>query len=194
MPLNVASWVDPQEAATHLNKPYDADGELAEFVLRAEQAIADRVGHVARTVEPVTAHVQGGRSVLRLDDRPVFGDAVVSVTVGGVAVPEADLDSGTAGWYISNPRTGLVRHTTTFPSGWVSVAYRPGWPEPPESLKQAALELVRHMWQTQRGSVGGRPGVRGSEGLDPIMLPGSAHTLPYRVEQLIAPYEQVPVA
>jgi hypothetical protein len=78
------------------------------------------------------------------------------------------------------------------------VVYQAGWqvgadPEAdgyvalPADLVLAAKEMVRHLWLTQRGSGVQRPGSRPSDTLSNT-LPGAAYTLPFRVEQLLAPY------
>jgi hypothetical protein len=55
-------------------------------------------------------------------------------------------------------------------------------------LLMAVKELVRHMWQTQRGPTR-RPGSQPSESAANT-VPGAAYLLPFRVSELIAPHLQ----
>ena len=50
-------------------------------------------------------------------------------------------------------------------------------------LELAVLELLRHLWETQRGAAN-RPGGALGEGLAPT-LPGAAYAFPIRVSELI---------
>jgi hypothetical protein len=72
----------------------------------------------------------------------------------------------------------------------ISVTYVAGYANPPAAAKQGVLEVIRHLWQTQRGSMSvmGRNIAgdetyttptyslprRAMELLDPVSLPGMA--------------------
>lgn len=53
------------------------------------------------------------------------------------------------------------------------------------ALRQAVLELTRHLWETQRGSMPMMP--RGVDGMD-AFNPAMTYSLPRRVTELLAPY------
>ena len=53
------------------------------------------------------------------------------------------------------------------------------------ALRQAVLELTRHLWETQRGSMPMMP--RGVDGMD-AFNPAMGYSLPRRVTELLAPY------
>ena len=53
------------------------------------------------------------------------------------------------------------------------------------ALRQAVLELTRHLWETQRGSMPMMP--RGVDGMD-AFNPAMGYSLPRRVTDLLAPY------
>lgn len=53
------------------------------------------------------------------------------------------------------------------------------------ALRQAVLELTRHLWETQRGSMPMMP--RGVDGMD-AFNPAMSYSLPRRVTELLAPY------
>ena len=199
MPLSPDDWITPSQAEQHLNKSTPLQGddleELIGFIQRAEQAVIDRIGYVKQPATAIVEYHPGGSRLLRLDKRPVF--EISEISVAGAVVDEADLDADApSGWYIKHNRAGLVAHTdVTFPSGFTRVTYKPGWPVIPESITQATLELLRHLWKTQRGRVDGRrAGTRGQDPIDPTQPLGTGFQWPNRVTQALHPYEQVPVA
>lgn len=196
MALTADDWLTLAQAKKHLNMGAASgadDAELEDFIKRSESTVSELVGVVKQPASAVVEyHAGGGRAVI-LKKRPVF--TVASVSVLGTTVAAADRDNGTAGWYVENERGGLILHTSCFPSGFVKVTYTPGWVTIPASIELAALELLRHLWKTQRGAVQGRPGVRG-EPTDPQQQAnaGAGYLLPNRVQQLLRPFMQVPVA
>lgn len=170
------------EVKAHLNiSTTTQDDELAEFIARAEAAIAAKCGPLEPTAK--TSRVRGGSSILALPSWPVL--SLTSITpLGEPALTVADYVVTTGG--IVEPAVG-----GSFPSRWYDVAYQAGRDTLPEDLRLGILELVRHLWQTQRGgSV--RPGSRPSEGTANT-IPGAAYLFPFRVEQLIAPYFRVAI-
>lgn len=196
MPLGADDWISTGQAERHLNKSAlqgDELEELIDFIQRAERAVIDRIGYVKQPAVALVEFHDGGRSHLRLEHRPVFD--ITEISVAGTVEPAADLEGASpTGWYIHNPRSAVVKHTGRFPTGFVRVEYLPGWDVIPESLTLATLELLRHLWKTQRGSVGGRPGKRGETPVDPTQPVGTGFTMPHRVTQLLHPFTQVPVA
>lgn len=173
------SAVSLQRVKDHLNITVGTqDGELQGFLDAAESAIAKKVGPLAPT--STTERVRGGDSALVLRRPPVV--SLTSVTpVGGTALTVADLVSG----------AGVVEYAEggRFPARFYDVVYVAGRDPLPKHLELAVLELVRHLWTTQRG-VTTRPGSRESESAANT-LPGAGHALPFRVQELIADDVQV---
>jgi len=195
------AWIALDEAKNHLNIPLSStadDDEVADFLARTEDAARSKLGWVAVPVNPLVEYHDGGRCSIRLEERPIF--EIVSVTVAGVTEPEADLDQAAAfGWRLTKigKRAGLLEHTAAFPSGWVKVTYKPGRDPIHEDIYGGALELLRHLWETQRGnsSAPGRPGVLGDESAaEPLRRMGTSYSLPKRVLELWRDHMQVPVA
>lgn len=147
----------------------------------AQVAIESRVGPLE--LGSVTARVRGGMSLIV--PRVPAGSLTSVTPVGGTALTVGDL------WLSA---AGVVRYNdgTAFPEAWYDVVYQCGYDPLPEDLFLAVKELVRHLWSTQRGGTQ-RPGSAQSDQLS-NSLPGFAHTLPYRVSELIAPYEMPGVA
>lgn len=168
------------DAKAHLNIEAETyDTELQAFLDAAESAVAKRVG----ALEPgaVTERVRGCSSSLVLGSLPVV--SLTSVTpVGGVALNVADL------WVGSGGVVEYADSTAGFGSTTYTVVYQAGRSTLPDDLRMAVLELLRHMWATQRGG-GSRPGSAPSTELSNT-LPGAAFALPFRVEQLLHPHAQ----
>lgn len=167
------------EAKEHLNISGSAnDGEIQSMIDAAEAAIVRRVGPLVSTV--TTVRVEGGSYGLLLPTVPVLSLTSVTPVGGGTALTVGDL-------YI-DASSGVVTYNSgaSFSSAMYDVVYNAGWTTTPADLKMAVKELLRHMWQTQRGPTR-RPGSTPSESMANT-VPGAAHTLPFRVTELLAPY------
>ena len=166
-------------AKTHLNITTSAqDTELQTFIDAAEAVVALRCGPLASTA--TTVRVDGCGGVLVLPVTPAV--SLTSVTpVGGSAVTLSDLYLDTA--------AGVVSYNSgSFASGLYDVVYQAGRTTVPADLLMGVKELVRHLWETQRGPTR-RPG---SSSFDSTAntVPGAAYLLPNRVSELIAPHVQ----
>ena len=167
------------EAKTHLNIPLtntNFDAELTDFLSVATdlvQGYADRTWETAT----VTEIQDGGSDTFLLRSGPVT--SVTSVTVDGVAL------AATA--YTVNKPSGIVM-TYSATREWsqnVTIVYVVG-ATVPALAKQATKEAVRHLWQTQRGSMGGRNPLGGEE-----YSAGMSFSLPRRVMELLDPIRAV---
>lgn len=169
------------DAKAHLNiTGSDKDVELQAVLDGAEGAIAERCGPLTST--EVTERVTGGGCGLVVRETPVV--SLTSLTpVNGTAYTVAD--------FTVDKSAGVIEWTSgaRFASGRYDVVYEAGRTSVPDDLKYGILELVRHMWATQRGPTR-RPGSPASEGASNT-LPGAAYLLPFRVTELIAPHVQV---
>lgn len=165
------SVLTPSDVKPHLGLTGVAlDDELQDFIDAAEAALTVRVGPLAATAR--TVRIPGsGSSCLALPTMPVT--AVASITGKSGTLAAVD-------WF--NGGAGVVYSESVFSEAYYDVAYTAGHVPLPADLRKAAMELVRHLWKTQRG-VGSARGASPDES-----APGSAHTFPYRVQQLIAPY------
>ena len=165
------------DAKTHLNITTDTDdAELQTFINAAEAAIVSR--GVQLGVQSVTERVHGLGPKLIVSTLPL--DSVTSITaLYGAAVDLTNLtwaSSGVIEWVFGG----------IFISVWYDVTYTAGMSTVPDDLLLADKELVRHLWETQRGAAQ-RTGSALSDGLAPT-LPTSAYTFPMRVTELLAPY------
>lgn len=152
------------------------DAVLPGFIAASEAAIAERCGPLEASAR--TDRVAGGTYGLVLRTVPAI--SLTSVTpADGSALTLADLylDSG-AGVVTMNSGAG-------FSARYYTVAYSAGRASCPDELVLAVKELVRHLWQPQRG-----PKTRANEATDPEVLRGMARLMSPRVTELIAPHIQ----
>lgn len=159
-----------------------SDAELQSMLNRAEAILVKLIGPLAPVA--VTDEVHSGPGPLLLRRFPVV--SVSSATSNGLAVTDLDADVGAGvvyGTFYGLPRS-------------VKVSYVAGRTELPEDLVAAVLELVRHLWESQRVPGAGRPGFQGYGGGSGDTEPpaGSGYLLPYRVQSLIEPYVRPGIA
>lgn len=138
------------------------DGAVVDVITRAEAALAGKVGRLEPTVVVEWLPSDGG--AVTLTSLPVLSLTAVS---GAWAVDMATL---------TLRRGGVV---TGLPAGDWSVTYQAGRTVCPPDLQEAALLLAKHMWEPRRGPNRGTPSTP---------PPGSAHTWPIRVLELIEPH------
>lgn len=167
--------VSVEEAQAHLGDERPAAQEqLRGFILTASEMCEEYTKQRWRRT-PVTAALDGGRRWVQLLDVPVL--SMTSVTVDGTATTDYLLD----GTLLYAGATGAG----VWPAGHGNVVatYLAGPPGGivPATIRQGVLELVRHLWRTQRGA-SGMP-----RGADPDGTMGTAFSLPRRVEELWAP-------
>lgn len=161
------------DAKTHLNiSGTTFDTELQAFVDVAcalVQAYADRSWDSAT----VTETHDGGGSVFLLRKSPI--SSITSVSVDGNALAATS--------YATDTSAGVLRIIFDTPAGTgnVSIVYAVGGTAPALAT-HAAKETVRHLWQTQRGSMAGRNPLNGDD-----YIPGTAFSLPRRVMELLDP-------
>jgi hypothetical protein len=159
-----------------------SDNELVRMVDQAEAAIAARVGPLAPVT--VTEMHHGGANPIVLRRPPVI--SVTSVVADGATTTSGfDLDSE-AGLLFSESGYGYAGLPRS-----VQVTYTAGRSSLPADLEAAVLELVRHLWESQRGST---PVALAGAGDDGLRDTGSGFLLPYRVQSLLEPYLRPSVA
>jgi len=152
------------------------DSELESFIDRAEAILTQRVGPLGPV--PVVDEIHNGPGPLILRRFPVV--SVSSATANGRPVTDldADLDSGVVYGSFWGPRRS------------VRISYIAGRDVLPEDLVAAVLELVDHLWKSQRVPGTRAPGFQGYGGDsgDTNAPAGQGYLLPYRVQSLIEPY------
>jgi len=167
------------DVRSHLNlsgQDVTRDAELTQFLLSATAAIEARVGPLAR--RPVTEVHNGGVSGILLRQPPAL--SITSVTENGSTVAGSGYTLSPGGGVVTRVN-GYSRSVWTDGFNNVSITYTAGRTSIPADIRQAVLELVRHLWTTQRGQQGNR---RQDE-----FIAGQGYSMPNRVLELIAPYE-----
>lgn len=184
------------EAKDYLNiTAVNVDDELGRFIAAADPVIENIVG----PVEPAEfdEFYDGGLGTIVLRHWPVIsvesikeyaGTASTTLTVA--ATP--DLRTGTT--VIVDPDGLLYRAGAgtvgCFATGLqnIRVQYTAGRDPTPPNVKLAALELIRHMYQSTQQS--GRPAFAGA--LDDQVWAPAAFAVPTRVIELLEPYRREP--
>lgn len=167
------------------------DAATAVLVNHPGYRVADVVGSTS-----YTEWVDGGSGTIVLRHYPVTGNPTVTEytpTAQVIAAEPLDTTSSFTGYGYQVDRTsGILTRTSgglgTCWRGRVKVVYTAGSTVVPADVRQAALVLVDHLWQTQRGGVGTLP--VGLDLTDETSAPafGVGFTLPNRVRELLEPY------
>jgi hypothetical protein len=177
--------VSLEDAKAHLDKTSTVDDdELEELIGVATEIVEDLVGPVL--VRTVVERHDGGRS-LWLQEYPIV--EVVSIEPWlefgtGFAVASTRLDS----------ETGRLERLDgqSFAPGPFKVTVRAGRPVVPKAVSHGAREIIRHLWETQRGGttfVG--PGPDPGED-EMFVVSGREYSVPRRVLELLAPERRIP--
>lgn len=175
--LTIPPPVSLSEVKDHLNlapERLQSDDELRTFINAATSAIEARVGPLTRRT--ITEVHNGGVSGILLRQPPAL--SITSVTENGSTVTGFSLSPGGG---VLTKTNGYSRSAWVDGYGNVTVSYVAGRTYIPADIRQAVLELIRHLWTTQRGQQGQR---RQDE-----FVVGQGYSLPNRVLELIAPYE-----
>lgn len=156
-----------------------SDVKLQGVIDAAEGVIGKRCGWLSPTAATTRIRANGSPSLL-LPASPVAGLTSISASDGS-ALAMGDL-------YLDESSGVITRNDgTAFWASYYDVTYMAGRSEVPDDLLQAIKELVQHLWSPQRGP-SRRPGAMDSE-MAANTLPGAGYLLPFRVLELIAPYE-----
>lgn len=162
------------EAKQQLNiddDDHDDDEEIQGFI-RSVTAVCERyVGALGRAI--YEEKHQGGY-LLALNRAPVLSvTSVVAVGTGGVDQAVADLD-------VDLP-TGIVQRLDGGRMcGPFRVTYTAGRTSIPPNVRQAALIILQHLWETQRG---GMPARFGNQ--DDTYDPRITYSIPRRAQELL---------
>lgn len=190
--MSIASLAEARE---YLNFTSDTshDVELQRFIDAADPVVEDIVGPV-NSVQ-VTEWYDGGRSYIVLRQNPVISVDTVTEYSGAtpnVLTAAATPDLAGSYTYTFDPDGILNRVTSAgqsfFANGAtnVKVIYTVGRSPVPANIKLAALELIRHLYQSTQQS--GRPAFGGAGEEGPWAPAGFA--VPTRVIELLAPHRR----
>lgn len=180
---NFVSILSLAEAKAHLSAGPAVtwtgdDDELRNFLAAVTEVVESKVGPCVRRT--VTQRIADGGCTLALTQFPVISvTSVTSVWTGGPSWTGASLvldgDAGTL-----TTQLGAV----PFYYGPWDVVTVVGRPIVPEKYLHAAKELLRHLWETQRGQLQSAP-LAASEGETFVTSGGWAFSIPNRVLELL---------
>jgi hypothetical protein len=158
------------------------DVELQSFIDSAEATLGNLVGPLTAT--SYTDRVRPANGRLRTRVAPVV--SLTSVTSAeGMVLTLSDLHLDQRAGVVTTNIVGVG-----FISPYYDVVYSAGRATCPEDIRLAVKELVRHLWDSQRGPTR-RPGSESSQSSTlSLRMPGAGYLLPFRVQELIAPHMQ----
>ena len=186
--------VSLDEVKDHLNiTTTNQDDEIRRFIDAAQDLAESYVGCVLGRQTFTSEKYDGNTDIIRLRNPKAI--SITSVYENGNLLDSSAYVLDPTGQRISRVAEGSISGPNYF-GIWapgaqnILISYVAGFTVPPPSAKQGVLEVVRHLWQTQRGStsVMGRTQSgddyystptyslprRAMELLDPVSLPGMA--------------------
>lgn len=182
-PELLVSMKDTKATLNKLGSVVTDDDELRGLIEAVTAAVEHLVGPVVRQSK-VERH--NGGNLLVLNHRPVISvQSIVPILTGGVAHSVADVDVDGA--------TGIVQRLdgACF-VGPLRVSYTAGRAVIPAAIREAALIIIKHLWDLQRRpSTGGRPQPDSSG--ETSYVPGLGYALPNRALEQLAPYRRAPM-
>lgn len=183
------SIVALDEVKSHLNiKESDAvmDEEIRRFIDAATDLAENYVGCVLGRQTFTDELYDGNTDIIRLRNPRAM--QITSVYESGHLLTPENYSLDPTGQRISRITTGSIAGPNYF-GIWapgannIKISYISGFINPPPSAKQGVLELVRHLWQTQRGAMNVL--TRNQSGDD--FYPSSTYSLPRRCMELLDP-------
>ena len=183
MPIEVppasGSVLPLDQAKQHLNiSGSTSDAELQATIDAAEARLSQEVGALRPADRTDRVLRSGDGTFLLLPTAPASNlTAVVSADEAATALDLSML--------VLDGNAGTISYAdgwSVFRSPAYMATYSAGWADVPADLLYAIRELVRHLWQTQRGM----PLL--SDG--PVDMPPAGFALPNRVLEMIAPHRQ----
>lgn len=179
--------VSLDEVKSHLNITSTTnDEEIRRFIDAATDLCEQYVGCVLGRQTFANEAYDGNTDQIRLRNPRAM--SVTSVVENGRTLASTDYTLDPTGQRLMRLTTGALSSPSYF-GAWapgvnnVVVSYVSGFINPPPAAKQGVLETVRHLWQTQRGTVNAIS--RSQSGDD--YYPASTYSLPRRAMELLDP-------
>lgn len=181
------SIVSLDEVKAHLNIPAtntELDEELRRFVDAATDLAENYVGCVLGRQTFTNEYYDGNTDIIRLRNPRAL--QITSVYENGQLISSDNYSLDPTGQRLSRITTGSIAGPNYFGiwapgANSVKISYVSGFINPPAAAKQGVLELVRHLWQTQRGAMNVL--TRNQSGDD--FYPTATYSLPRRCMELL---------
>ena len=152
------------------------DAEIQRYIDGVIGAVEDFKGEVIDSRSVTDELSLSGALQFLLRHTPVISLTSVQTVGAAMIWPVADLHV--------NPDTGLVTVLTgPAVSGLITVTYTAGYATPPARYRQAALIILGHLWETQRGASGSFPSL--TIGQEETYDPRYSYSIPRRALELL---------
>ena len=181
--------VSLDEVKAHLNIPSTNTGldeELRRFMDAAQDLAENYVGCVLGRQTFTDELYDGNTDLIRL--RSPRAISITSVYENGLLLDPLAYRLDPSGQRVARVTTGSLSGPNYFgifsPGvGNIKISYVAGFINPPPAAKQGVLEIIRHLWQSQRGAM--NVTTRNQSGDD--FYPASTYSLPRRAMELLDP-------
>ena len=176
------------EVLEYLNIPSASanENEVRRFMDAATDLAETYVGQVLGRRTFTNELYDGGTEFIRIRNPKAI--SITSVYENGVSVPSSNYVLDYTGQRLYRIGSGTLYATNSY-GYWtqgmnnIQITYGAGYVNPPMSAKQGVLEIIRHLWQTQRGAIN----VMGRTQTGDELYTGSTYSLPRRAMELLDP-------
>lgn len=156
--INDIGIVGYDEVLEFLNIPAASanENEVRRFIDASTDLAETYVGQVLGRRTFTNELYDGGTEFIRIRNPKAI--SITSVTENGLAVSASNYVLDYTGQRLYRIGSGTLYATNSY-GYWtqgmnnVSITYVAGYVNPPMSAKQGVLEIIRHLWQTQRGAI-----------------------------------------
>lgn len=147
------------EVKNHLNIPLTdttLDDELRSFIDAGSDLAESYVGQILGRRTFSSELYDGGQEFIRIRNPKAM--TITSVTENGLDVSASNYVLDYTGQRLYRIGSGTLYATNSY-GYWtagmnnISITYVAGYVNPPMAAKQGVLEIIRHLWQTQRGAI-----------------------------------------
>jgi hypothetical protein len=165
------------------------DDELRSFIDAASDLAESYVGQVLGRRTFTSELYDGGADCIRIRNPRAI--SITSVYENGALVAPSGYALDYTGQRLYRVGSSTLYATNSYgywTAGFnnVSVTYVAGYVNPPMAARQGVLEIIRHLWQTQRGSMSVLGRTLGGDELTPATT-GAGYSLPRRAMELLDP-------
>ena len=177
------------EVKAHLNIPTTdttLDEELRRFIDAATDLAEQSLGQILGRRTFTDELYDGGTEFIRIRNPKVI--SITSVYENDALVSSTAYNLDYTGQRLYRIGSGTLYATNSY-GYWtggfnnIKITYVAGYVNPPMAAKQGVLEIIRHLWQTQRGAMNVM--TRNQTGDD--FYQGSTYSLPRRAMELLDP-------
>ena len=176
------------EVLEYLNIPSASanENEVRRFIDAATDLAETYVGQVLGRRTFTNELYDGGTEFIRIRNPKAI--SITSVYENGALVSASNYVLDYTGQRLYRIGSGTLYATNSY-GYWtagmnnIQITYVAGYVNPPMSAKQGVLEIIRHLWQTQRGAIN----VMGRNQSGDELYTGSTYSLPRRAMELLDP-------